>query len=106
MPDAMSALAAILELTDLVQAAINDGDWQRAHVLENERRGRLEQLVAAQAWGEERDALRATLTGLQQRNQRMIGEVHHHRRRILREASMLKAGHEAAGAYGDTRTEP
>ncbi|HLF11111.1 MAG TPA: hypothetical protein VJA26_07835 [Gammaproteobacteria bacterium] len=104
----MSALAAILELTDLVQAAINDGDWQRAHVLENERRGRLEELVAAQAQaqGDGHDALRATLTGLQQRSQQMIGEVHHHRRRILREASMLKAGHEAAGAYGDTRTEP
>ena len=99
---AMSPLDTILDLTEQVQAAINEGDWQRAHALETDRRSLLEEFVAAEGPVDRNNGLQLALTQLQQRNQHMLGEVHHHRRRVLREASMLKAGHDAAGAYGET----
>ena len=102
---AMSPLDTILALTEQVQTAIVEGDWQRAHTLETERRSLLEQFVTEEGPVDENEGLRAALTQLQQRNDHMLGEVHHHRRRVLREASMLKAGHDAAGAYGKTLTE-
>jgi hypothetical protein len=93
----MSApLAAILDLTEQVQAAVDRGDWPRARELEAQRRGALERLVAT---GSVADELRAALTELYARNQRMIGEVEHHRRRIVRDAAMVKTRRAAAAAY-------
>lgn len=93
-------LAAILDLTDGVQAAIDGGDWQRAQDLETERRAAIEQLVA------EAGGSGTTLTALeelQRRNRKMIGEVQHHRRRVLRDATLVKTGQTAAAAYGAAR---
>jgi hypothetical protein len=96
----MSAqLAAILELTDQVQAAINAGDWLLAIDLDVERRNLLEQLVVAPSRSNEGAALHTALSALGQRNNHMIGEVHHHRRRVLRDASMVRTGYAAAGSY-------
>jgi hypothetical protein len=89
-------LAQILDLTEQVQAAIDGGDWPRALELENERRAALERLVETPSIADE---LRAALGELYARNQRMIGEVEHHRRRIVRDAAMLKTGRAAAAAY-------
>jgi hypothetical protein len=94
------SFTAILDLTDRVQAAIDEGDWPRAQQLENERRAAIERLVAEQAVGSE---LQAALGELYARNQRMIGEVHHHRRRLEREALTVKTGRAAVAAYGETR---
>jgi len=90
--------AAILDLTDQVQAAIDGGDWQRAQMLEAERRAAIERLAREDQVG---DKLRAALGDLYARNQRMIGEVHHQRQRMLREAAMVKTGRAAVAAYGD-----
>jgi hypothetical protein len=38
---------------------------------------------------------------LQDLSLRMIGEVHHHRRRILREAATVQTNHAAVEAYED-----
>jgi hypothetical protein len=98
----MSAtLESVLDLTERVQAAINGGDWQLAHELEVTRRELLERLVAdaAQLFAPASE-LPAVLAQLEERSRRLIGEVHHHRRRILREASMIKTGHAAVEAYG------
>jgi hypothetical protein len=92
-------LAHILELTDRVQAAIDAGEWLAAQDVEVERRAAIEQLVAEQGAGVD---VKDALAQLQTRNQRMIGEVHHHRRRVLRDASMVKTGQSAASAYGDS----
>jgi hypothetical protein len=89
-------LAAILDLTEQVQAAIDSGDWPRAQELEGERRAALEKLVEASSVTEE---IRAALADLYARNQRMIGEVQHHRRRIVRDAATIKTGRAAAAAY-------
>jgi hypothetical protein len=89
-------LAHVLELTDRVQSAIDAGDWVAAQEVETERRAALEQLVAEQGAGGD---LRSSLAALQARNQRMIGEVHHHRRAVLRDASMVQTGHSAVSAY-------
>jgi len=94
-----ATLGAILDLTDQVQNAIDAGDWQRASDLESQRRAQLETLVAERGIGEPGGELRGALEALQQRNQRMLGEAHHHRRRVLREASTLKTGQSAARAY-------
>jgi hypothetical protein len=96
-------LAQVLELTDRVQSAIGAGDWLAAQDVEIERRAALEQLVAEQGAGGE---LGTALADLHARNLRMIGEVHHHRRRVLRDASMVKVAHSAAAAYGEARSEP
>jgi hypothetical protein len=90
------ALAQVLDLTEQVQSAIDGGDWPRARELENERRAALERLVETPSTPEE---LRAALAELYARNQRMIGEVEHHRRRIVRDAAMVKTGRLAAAAY-------
>ena len=93
----MSAqLAAVLELTDQVQEAINAGEWLRARDLDVERHNLLEQLVQAQA---DKPESHTDLSAIAQRNHHMIGEVHHHRRRVLREASLVKTGYAAAKAY-------
>jgi len=100
-----TTLGSILELTDQVQNAIDAGDWQRASDLEKERRARLESFVVEQGVGEPGGEIRSALEALQLRNQRMLGEGHHHRRRVLREASTLKTGLSAARAYQDAPTE-
>jgi hypothetical protein len=100
----MTLLDEVLGLTERVHEAIQAGDWLHASELEQVRRARLEQLVAA---GREEhgsavadgEPLRATLETLQQRSLAMLGEVHHHRRRILREATTIKTGQDAAQAY-------
>jgi hypothetical protein len=56
--------------------------------------------VAEQAVGAD---LQAALGELHARNQRMIGEVHHHRRRLQREASTVKTGRAAVVAYAEAR---
>jgi hypothetical protein len=89
-------LAFVLDLTEKVQAAIDSGDWACAHTLELERRAALERLLTGAHVAEE---VRAALVDLHARNQRMIGEVHHHRRRMLRDAEIVKTGRAAAAAY-------
>lgn len=97
-------VATVLDLTDQVQAAIDDGDWPRAQELETQRRRLLEQLATAPDAGD----LKSTFAALEARNHRLIGLVEHHKRRVLREAAVARTGHDAAAAYVDVRgsTEP
>jgi hypothetical protein len=92
-----ATLAQVLELTDRVQRAIDEGDWFAAQDLEKARLAALEQLVAERGTGGD---MARSLAELHERNQKMIGEVHHHRRRVLRDASLVKTGQAAAAAYG------
>jgi hypothetical protein len=101
----MDELNAVLALTDDVQAAIDAGDWQGASDLEAQRRAKLEVLVAASSGSPLRDTLRDTLDELRRRSMRMIGEVHHHRRRVAREAALLQNGVTAAGSYRSVAAE-
>ena len=96
-----TALDTLLELTDRVQAAIEAGDWQQANELEAERRAQLEGLVAEPSVMDSRSALDA----LAQRTHRLIGLVEHHRRRVLREATTVTAGHAAAARYAETGSD-
>jgi hypothetical protein len=93
------SIADVLELTDRVQAAIDAGDWQTAQELETQRRAAIERLVAEHGAGGD---MTGALTQLHERNQRLIGEVHHHRRRVLRDASLVRTGQSAASAYADS----
>jgi hypothetical protein len=95
-------LAEVLDLTDRVQAAIDAGDWLAAQEAETLRRMALERLIAEQGTGGD---LTRSLTQLHERNQRMIGEVHHHRRRVLRDAAMVKTGQAAASAYAEAEAK-
>lgn len=94
----MSALvAAVIDLTDRVEAAIDSGDWLRAQQLEGERRGLLEQLALSKGAAE----VRATLATLEARNLRLIGLVEHQKRRVLREAAVARAARDGAAAYSE-----
>jgi hypothetical protein len=93
-------VATVLDLTDRVQAAIDDGDWPRAQELETERRRLLEQLAAAPDGGD----LKPTFVALEARNRRLIGLVEHHKRRVLREAAVARTGHDGVAAYVDVRS--
>jgi hypothetical protein len=97
-----TTLAQVLDLTDRVQAAMDAGDWLAAQDLETQRRAALERLVAEQGTGGD---MVGALTQLHERNQRMIGEVHHHRRRVLRDAALVKTGQSAASAYGGSHAK-
>jgi hypothetical protein len=92
-------VATVLELTDRVHDAIDGGNWPLAQELEVERRRLLEQL----ATGPDVSSLRPTFAALEARNHRLIGLVEHQRRRILREASMVRTGHDGAAAYAEVR---
>ncbi len=92
-------LTSILDLTEQVQAAIDGGDWRLAHELEGARRDAIVRLVAE---GAADASLPATLADLYARNQRMLGEVEHERRRLLRESARVTAGQAAISAYADT----
>jgi hypothetical protein len=94
-------LQSILDLTDRVQTAIDQGDWQHAQELETERRAKLELLVAA---GGASGDLSSALSSLEQRNHRIVGLVQHHRRRVLREASTVRTNQAAANAYANAST--
>jgi hypothetical protein len=93
-------VAAVLELTDQVHAAIDAGDWPRASELETERRRLLEHLAATA--GAARN-LAPTLVELEARNRRLIGLVEHHKRRVLREAAVARTANEGAAVYADVR---
>ena len=96
------SVTTLLEMTDRVQSAISDGDWQRALELEVERRSLLERFIADEVarYGE-LEHLRGTLRDFQTRNNQLIGELHHHRRRLLREAATVTTGRKAVDAYTD-----
>ena len=95
-----AAFAAVDRLTDAVQAAIDDGDWQLARELEESRRLSLEDLVAQAAKaGPEAENLRDYLAAAQERVQKLMGELMHHQRRVVREADMVRTGRRAAAVY-------
>jgi hypothetical protein len=93
-------LQAVLDLTDQVHAAIAAGEWQRASDLETVRRDLLEQLLGGTTPDSLPLAAAAALAQLHERSHHLVGEVEHHKRRLLREASIVKIGREAARAYG------
>jgi hypothetical protein len=93
-------LQAVLDLTDQVHAAITRGEWQRARELETERRELLERLLACVREDIE-PQVAATLARLHERGHQLLGEAQHHKRRLLREATIVKTGREAARAYAE-----
>ena len=100
-------LTGLLELTDAVQSAISAGEWLEAARLESERCTMLEQYLE-----QERSAdgsvshISEVLTGLNERNNRMIGEVHHHRRRLSQKVCEIDRGRRAVTAYGEITERP
>jgi hypothetical protein len=94
-------LAEIIDLTERVQAALDAGDWLRAGEIDAERRRRLERLVVERAELATDAIASDALAAVQRRTFEMIGQVHHHRRRVLREASTLRTGQAAVDSYGE-----
>jgi hypothetical protein len=88
-------IATVIDLTDRVHVAIDEGNWLRAQEIEAERRRLLEQL-ACSARAEE---LAGAFTEIEARNQRLIGLVQHHKRRVLREAAVARTANAGALAY-------
>jgi hypothetical protein len=92
-----------LTLTERVHEAIQAGDWLRASELERERRAELEALVvemqAAGSGAADGADVEAALLELERRTLHLVGDVHHQRRRVLREASTMKSRRDAAAAY-------
>ncbi len=100
MPATELSLDSLISRTDAVAEAIAAGDWQLASRLEAERRRLMERYVEAEcrvSGGLER--IRGELAELIDRNNLFLGEVHHQRRQILREASTVKRGRAAATEY-------
>lgn len=100
-----AALNVILELTEEIQTAIDAGDWQRASDIDAERRARLESLIAEHGDTDDGSAMRNAFAALLERNRRLIGEVDHHRRAVLRDASMIRTGQAAVSSYGAAPAE-
>lgn len=92
-------IRAALELTDRVQAAIDEGDWLRAREIEAERRQILETLAGRPDPAGE---VASTFATLEERNYRLVGLVEHHRRRVLREAAVARSAGAGAAAYAET----
>ena len=96
-------LNEILTLTDAVQQAIDAGEWQRAHDVDVERRALLEALALQRG---DPAALGAALADVRARTYVLMGQVEHHKRRVLREASTVKTAHAAAAAYTEAEWSP
>lgn len=98
--DVQRRLADVVALTDQVQAAVRDGEWLSAASLEERRRAALGTLLTRLA---EEPALVASLQRalgeIETRGRHLIGEVDHHRRSVVREASTLATGRHAAREY-------
>jgi hypothetical protein len=97
----VSSVAAVIALTDRVEAAIEAGDWPGAQELESERRRLLEELAASSA---PRAEINPAFAALVQRNHRLLGLVEHMKRRVLREAAVARSGHAGAAAYSDAQS--
>jgi hypothetical protein len=96
-------IAAVLALTDAVQEAINAGDWRAASEVEAGRREALEAIVACSVTsGHGPKELEDLLRAARDRSRRLIGEVDHHRRRLLREAQTIGTGQKAVDQYEAT----
>jgi len=93
-------LARVLALTEQVEAAIAAGEWQQAADLEAQRRATLVGLLERQSASSSiAPELRAAITNVVSRTHHLIGQAHHHRRTLLREASMIRLGRKAADEY-------
>ena len=98
-----ASFAAVVELTDEVQRAVQAGEWQQAAVLEARRRAVLEQLFIEHS-GVPAE-LRAVLADLEERGQRLTAAVREERGALLRQSEELRRGQRAAAAYGSTGIE-
>ena len=92
----MNPVAAVIDLTERVEAAIEAGDWSGAHELERDRRRLLEELAASST---PRSDLAQTFAALKERNHRLVGLVEHMKRRVLREAALARSAHAGVAAY-------
>ena len=100
MTDPTPQLEAIIALTERVQSAITTGEWSQASELEDERRKALAQFIE-QHRASGLEAMSDELTDLQNTHNRLIGELFHHRRRLVREATTVRTGRRAVRAYND-----
>jgi len=96
-------LEPLIALSDALQAAINAGHWRRATEIDVQRRQALEALIAELSAAGTTE-LTQRLEQLQQHTQHLLGQAHHHKRRLLREASTLKTGRVAAREYESAAT--
>ncbi len=97
-------LDTLIAQTDAVAEAINAGDWESATELELERREFLQRYLQQEALRHgDVEHLRQALTELQARGNQFVGEVHHHRHRVIREACTLKKGRDAVKQYDSVR---
>lgn len=98
------SLDALIEQTDAVAAAIAAGDWESATQLEIERRGLLRRYLERESLRHGNlEHLRASLSELHARSNQFVGEVHHHRNRIVHEACTVKRGRDAVKEYDPSR---
>jgi hypothetical protein len=99
----VNPVAAVIDLTDHVEAAIEAGDWPAAQQLERERRRLLEDLAAGPM---PRGELAQTFASLEQRNHHLVGLVEHMKRRVLREAAVARSAHAGVAAYSAEQPAP
>jgi hypothetical protein len=95
-------------ITCAVQNAMDDRDWMLAAELESERRAELATVIAEylQSDSMQVDSLIARLGDASLSVARMIGELAHHERKMIREVTMIATGRQAAEAYRTTANEP
>ena len=94
-------LDLLVSATDAVAESIQAGDWQRASELEIERLELLRRFVRVEMRNHgSLEHLRGELEILIACNNRLLGDVHHHRRQVLREACTVKIGRTAVAEYG------
>ncbi len=93
-----ASIAQILELTDAVEQAIDEGDWLHAGQLNADRHALLRNLFADGAphlGVEEKAALRDVLN----RNDAVVGKLGADRDRVAAAASRMRQGNRAVNSY-------
>ena len=98
------SLETLIAQTDAVATAIADGDWEAATGLEVERRSLLQSFLERESQRHgDLEHLRASLAEIHARGNQFVGEVHHHRDRIIREACTVRRGRDAVKEYDSSR---
>jgi hypothetical protein len=95
-------LADLFAQTDAVEQAVHAGEWQQAAALEAERRSQIAQFLTANAAAlGEAGNMRPGVAELQVRGNRLLGEAHHCRRKLIFESAALQRGHSALRLYAN-----
>ena len=93
-------LKSLLAATEAIGDAITEGRWEKAALLEAQRREALQVFIQNQLQQDvDPNSLAAVIQDLHERTFRLMGEADHYQRKLVREAFVARTGRQAVETY-------